>query len=476
MDGVLQVVVRRPDPAPASFSGSQRRRHRDELVRQGQSHKLLLRQVELVPRPVAIEAPDFPAEHVVQPVELGSMDGPGARTTEIRDTMESDDATRAASMKVKTDPSRLRRLRPELLLLLASIAVSVLLAEGILRVHYAVTFSGTLEDLKSELPPPGTEADFGDLLMASAYPRLVYQFKPHLVDVRWKEVSVSTNSQGFREVTEPGPRDARTIRILGLGDSVMFGLGVEEDERYMDVLEERLNQDFPAARWQTITIAVPGYNLVTEVEALKRYGLAYEPDLVIYGFVFNDFCLPNFVSRRRSVWSFDSFIKYYWNRSGAGEHLVGRTEVVLEGQGLDPAILKAQDRELFQQFYCTADNFTPEYQYLVGEENFHGALRELAQIGRRRGIPTVFLSYGSARGADKIPLPEGMTFIAFDRLYRWYFRRHGYSRITESDLVLSETDIHPSAKGHRMVGNALAERLARLGLVEEMLARKAGAR
>lgn len=375
-------------------------------------------------------------------------------------------------MHVKPSLAGGGRIRPELLLLLASIALSVLLAEGILRVHYAVTYSGTLEDMKSDLPPPGTEARLGDLLMASAYPRLVYQLKPHLDEVRWKGVSVSTNSQGFREATEPGPREERTIRVVGLGDSVMFGLGVEESERYMDVLEERLNQQFPAVRWQTITLAVPGYNLVTEVEALKRYGLEYAPDLVIYGFVFNDFCLPNFVSRRRSIWSFDSFIKYYWNRSGAGEVLGNRKGVTLDDQSVTPASLRTQDRDLFEQSYCTAENFSPEYQYLVGEENFQLALAELAKIGRRRGIPTIFLSYGAATSADKVPLPEGVTFIDLYPLYWKYLRKNHYRNILKSDLVLSETDLHPSAKGHRMIGTALAERLVKLGLVEEMLERR----
>lgn len=378
-------------------------------------------------------------------------------------------------MQMNSLLSRIRRIRPELLLLVASIAVSVLLVEGALRVHYAVTYSGTLEDLKADLPPRGTEVTFGDVIMVSAYPRLLYQLKPHLDGVLFKGASVSTNSQGFREVSEPGPRDERTVRIVGLGDSVMFGLGVEEHERYMDVLEERLNQDFPALRWETITLAAPGYNLVTEVEALERYGLAYEPDLVIYGFIFNDFCLPNFVSKRQRIWSTQSFIKYYWNNSGAGDFLLHRQYAALDDKGLAPSDLKSEDADLFSQSYCNTENFPPEYQHLVGEKNFQLALGALADIGERHGIATVFFSYGAARGAGKIPLPEGMVGIDLKRRYRRYLRNNGYKRLTKSDLVLSERDLHPSAKGHRMIGAALAEKLAERGLVEEILARRTGA-
>lgn len=362
---------------------------------------------------------------------------------------------------------RNRWLRPELLLLIASIVVSVLLAEALLRIYYSVTYTGTLEDLNSKLPPPGVEAHFGDMVTLSAYPRLVYQFKPGL-DVLWKDASVRTNAQGFRESSEPAPREPGTIRVLGIGDSVMFGLGVEENERYMDVLEVELNQDFPAATWETMALAIPGYNLVAEVEVLKRFGLEYDPDLVIYGFVSNDFCLPNFVSRRLSVWSFESFLGYYWKR-GAPTALIRRKDVTLEDHEDSPAELS---RENFREQYCDDENVLPEYRHLAGENSFYEALDELARIGRQRGIPTVFLSYGRDRRGGKIPRPDGMHLVDLNPLYEKYLKENGYRHAKDSDLVLSTEDLHPSVKGHRMIGAALAERLVEMGLVEEMLARR----
>lgn len=68
-------------------------------------------------------------------------------------------------------PQRTRRIRPELFLLMASVLISLLLAEVILRLHYVASDSGTLEDLSSLVPPPGAEVKFGDLVGEASFYR-----------------------------------------------------------------------------------------------------------------------------------------------------------------------------------------------------------------------------------------------------------------------------------------------------------------
>jgi hypothetical protein len=62
---------------------------------------------------------------------------------------------------------------------------------------------------------------------------------------------VRTNSQGFREREPPPPVESRP-RLLVLGDSVSFGKGVEQPERYSDLLQASL----PAR--QVLNLALPG--------------------------------------------------------------------------------------------------------------------------------------------------------------------------------------------------------------------------
>jgi len=100
-------------------------------------------------------------------------------------------------------------------------------------------------------------------------------------------VPVHTNALGFRATRDydlqKGPG---TYRILVLGDSVTFGHGAVHD--YPPLLEPLLKQWRPDVDWQVWNLGVPGYNTAQELAQLLELGPAYQPDLVIVGFFFND--------------------------------------------------------------------------------------------------------------------------------------------------------------------------------------------
>jgi hypothetical protein len=360
-------------------------------------------------------------------------------------------------------------LRPELLLLVGSLVFSLLLAEVGLRVFYAATYTGTLRDLSEELPPPGSGVELGDMIRISEHPRLVYQLKPGLDNV-YKGARVRTNAAGWREEELPHEKDAGVIRIVTLGDSVMFGHGVEVDERYTDVLEDFLSRRFPQARWEIVNLAVSGYNLVMEVEALKRFGLAYDPDLVLYGYIGNDFCLPNFVTDPLDLLGPESFLVHYLSGGGSGTTLTRRQEALVEP--LDPSYNREeQEYEEFFQTFCAPENLARKYRHLAGQESFAAALSELAAIGRERQIPVVFMKYTQSKASPVIPEIDGIVYLNLTRPWRKLLSRKGSGSLRESNLVLSATDPHPSPAGHRAIADLLLQRMINRGLIEELLAR-----
>jgi lysophospholipase L1-like esterase len=100
-------------------------------------------------------------------------------------------------------------------------------------------------------------------------------------------VPVKINSVGFRDAEHARTKDVGTIRILGLGDSFTFGWGVALEQTFLKQLEVRLQHvtDRPV---EVFNIAVPGWGLNQYYIALREFGVAYQPDLVIVGYWTDD--------------------------------------------------------------------------------------------------------------------------------------------------------------------------------------------
>jgi lysophospholipase L1-like esterase len=103
-------------------------------------------------------------------------------------------------------------------------------------------------------------------------------------------ILVRTNHLCYRGAEVSRQKAPTTFRILGLGDSVTWGVGVQEDGIYLTILESMLNEPgSPTRRFETVNTAVIGYSLHQELLTLERDGVALSPDVVLLGFVVNDF-------------------------------------------------------------------------------------------------------------------------------------------------------------------------------------------
>jgi lysophospholipase L1-like esterase len=97
------------------------------------------------------------------------------------------------------------------------------------------------------------------------------------------------NTYGFRDVEHAIEKAKGTFRILGLGDSFTYGVGVAEDETYLAQLEAMLNaREGTHPRVEIIKAGIPRFFPEPERILLEKYGLAFRPDLVIVGVLPND--------------------------------------------------------------------------------------------------------------------------------------------------------------------------------------------
>lgn len=122
--------------------------------------------------------------------------------------------------------------------------------------------------------------------------RLFWRLKPHLNEKRVQgavrgeliDFRVSTNDFGLRE-GPIGPK--RGLRILALGNSCTFGVGVEGEDSFPEQLENLIGQSVPQGI-EVLNAGTPGYTAFQGRRFLERIGDDLDPDIVIVSFGFND--------------------------------------------------------------------------------------------------------------------------------------------------------------------------------------------
>ena len=100
----------------------------------------------------------------------------------------------------------------------------------------------------------------------------------------WQGIPVDINSHGLRGPETTYEKPPGTFRILNLGDSIVMGWGVREENTYGRQLEAALNEENSSVlHFEVINAGVPGWNLENALAYLQAEGLKYEPDLILLG-------------------------------------------------------------------------------------------------------------------------------------------------------------------------------------------------
>jgi lysophospholipase L1-like esterase len=103
--------------------------------------------------------------------------------------------------------------------------------------------------------------------------------------------AVATNSLGMRDSDLAKSKQENEKRILVIGDSVSFGLGVEGKDSFPEKLQNILNERQDGRHYEVINAGVPGYSPIQEFYDLKRC-LPLQIDALIIQFTINDITDP----------------------------------------------------------------------------------------------------------------------------------------------------------------------------------------
>jgi lysophospholipase L1-like esterase len=268
---------------------------------------------------------------------------------------------------------------------------------------------------------------------------------------------ITNNSFGFREKEFAVPKPDGRFRIMLLGDSLTWGVGLAPDERYSAILDSLLADRFPLVDLEVLNFGISGLSTTMERDLLVRLEDEVKPDLIVVGFCHND---PqprgqNYSVEREQLLGFYGLIarlrQVGFERSYA--YLIGRIDHTLGRMNAIPTWQEALDRT----YAVDSDEW----------QDFLGALEDIRRKSRERHLPApvfMVLTMNTARDHPSPPweakwfaqaasAAEARGFLVVDPTHRFV------EELDLTDLPVNKWDSHPSAAANRLYGETLFEAL-----------------
>lgn len=267
----------------------------------------------------------------------------------------------------------------------------------------------------------------------------------HVVGHCWGRVvdfRFSTDSEGVR--VDPGAPEAPERRILALGDSVTFGLGVSDAETWPARLRARLAEMTGANRFRVINYGTPGYSAFQGLRQLDKRGLALKPDLVVACFGQNDF----------DTWNTTTDLQRAMNETSA---------VAPKESGQSDLFVLARMAIAGARGLLSTPSDAPLQPRLTREE-FRDTLEQIRLLCVEQGIPLILLRWPQEpQVLEKNPTPihyediilsfegaEGVTLVDL------------YPAFAAEERSLYIDPVHCSAAGCEVAARTLAKTVLQL--------------
>lgn len=282
------------------------------------------------------------------------------------------------------------------------------------------------------------------LIRSTKIPDLVFELRPFTSGIFQKK-PYQSNSFGARDREYQLEKPKDTLRIVGIGDSVMFGWGVSENESYLSLIEQKFRSAaLPQKQIEVINFGTPGYNTSMEVALFEQKALLFQPDIVVLHVVNNDLDVPLFMSKPHNIFSLkESFLARLIAPTTNTEHLVRHS-------------------------INSSKNILEEYRHLAGIAAFRKSLMKLSKIAKERKIP-VFVVSGRLprdmrRELSKICTLEKLTQVSVKEQIEKIMLEKNIPNTLKARMAafqVSLEDSHPNALGHQAYAAALTEALVK---------------
>jgi lysophospholipase L1-like esterase len=291
--------------------------------------------------------------------------------------------------------------------------------------------------------------------------------RPHARGI-YTGVPVAFNALGLRDA-ERSPQPAPgTIRILALGDSVTFGMGVTHDQTYPRQTEALLN----AARGphappvEVLNMGMPGYNTLHQLAQLRELGLALQPRVVVLGFLYNDVEQSSAQKEAGGTpKAKQSLLRETQSRVNAATLWLKKNSLFFAwltprlGMVLRPLGFKG-----FGQIGEVKDQYVDSNPHW---RRVRDALLEMKRLTAERGVELVVMIVPAMAQFDDATYPikeyhQAVATFCRENGIRVLDLLPAFWGLDGTRLWIHATDGHPNAEGQRIIARSLAEFLAPL--------------
>ena len=359
----------------------------------------------------------------------------------------------ACSEKNKRKP---RSLVGKLGLAVASILLTLLVLEGVFRI---AGIQGVYLEQRRDTPVPGPGGNtrvvpHGFVPGATIVSR--YDTDPRGTFGPSATVEHKFNSAGWRDLEHSTEKPKDTFRILGLGDSYLFGQGIKREDICLSKLEGLLQKNEKVRRIECINTGISGFNTGNQRDLLLNRGLQYDPDLVIVFFVLND-VEPNMHRSDTRVEFFREYTALYQQPDTLSRYSRiwswGRQRFLQNTQAA------SYIRDCVESFSEDSDNWKHSQQ----------ALNEIQQICTENDIGFLVAIFPFF-----VNLDGEYPFQSIHDIVRAHCEdagidvidiRKAYAGHSGPDLWVHPTDQHPNEEAHEIAAQAVAEHLGQGSLL-----------
>lgn len=225
---------------------------------------------------------------------------------------------------------------------------------------------------------------YGQRLVTVPDERVGFRLVPNQERKTERGQTMRINALGMRDEDFPREKPVGETRVLLLGDSLTFGIDVEQDE----IFARRLHAALDSRRSGPIRVmngAVQGYDTSNERDWLHTYGFGLSPDLVVVLFYPNDIEFQERKLFQREFWGRDLL------RRTATFEWIERSHIEREsrrlGESGEAGDLKARQwKELVAKYRGSAAFDPNDPKDKQGTIVARGILVEMAAECKKRGI------------------------------------------------------------------------------------------